>query len=102
MLKLLSGLFKVYLILAWILGILLHLWTVYIAYSGSGLIGGILSFIFPVLSEIYWGYKAWSLYALDTSYVQWLIVFFFMWVFQYLFAFIVGTLEDKFSKDINY
>ena len=31
-----------------------HIWTVIIAYSEGGLLSAILSFLFPVLSEIYW------------------------------------------------
>ncbi len=34
--------------------IITHIWTVVIAFSNGGLLAGIISFILPVLAEIYW------------------------------------------------
>ncbi|NVJ46478.1 MAG: hypothetical protein HWE07_05095 [Cytophagia bacterium] len=34
-----------------------HIWTVIIAFSESGIFAGILTFLFPFLSEIYWVIK---------------------------------------------
>lgn len=34
-----------------------HIWTVIIAFSEGGIFAGILSFIFPIISEIYWTFK---------------------------------------------
>lgn len=34
-----------------------HIWTVIIAFTESGIFAGILTFIFPLLSEIYWMIK---------------------------------------------
>ena len=34
-----------------------HIWTVIIAFAEGGFWGGILSFLFPVLSELYWMFK---------------------------------------------
>jgi TM2 domain-containing membrane protein YozV len=58
MLKVLSGFFNLYLVLVWIVSGLIHLWTVYIAYSIGGLFWGVVSFFFPVISQIYWGFEA--------------------------------------------
>ena len=43
-----------------LLGIIIHLWTVFLAFKISGIIATILTFIFPVLSEIYWFFKVGS------------------------------------------
>ncbi len=43
-----------------ILGLIIHIWTIVIAYTVSGLIGAIITLIFPVLSQIYWFIKVWS------------------------------------------
>ena len=40
-----------------LLGMAIHLWTIVIAFKISGIIATILTFIFPVLSEIYWFFK---------------------------------------------
>lgn len=37
--------------------IITHIWTVIIAFSEAGLFGGILSFLLPFLSELYWMFK---------------------------------------------
>jgi hypothetical protein len=102
MLRLLSGTFKVYQVILWILSGLMHLWTVYIAYAIGGLFWGVVSFFFPVIAQVYWGFSAWSIEGFNSAYIQWLILLVIMWVMQYVFAFILVLLESKFSKDINY
>jgi hypothetical protein len=89
-------------IIVWILGGLIHLWTIYIAYSISGLFSGVVSFFFPVISQIFWGYGAWRVSGFDSAYIQWLIIFVVMWVLQYVFATIVGMMEEKQNKNMNY
>ena len=37
--------------------IIVHLWTVYIAFTVSGLIAGVISLFLPIIAEIYWVYK---------------------------------------------
>ena len=39
---------------------IIHIWTLIIAYQVSGLLATILSFIFPVIAEIYWIINQWS------------------------------------------
>jgi hypothetical protein len=100
--KLLAGFMYVYVVLVWILSGIMHLWTVYIAYSFGGLFWGIVSFFFPVISELYWGFVAWRIDGFNSAYIQWLIVLVIIWVLQYVFTFFLSLLENKFSKDINY
>jgi hypothetical protein len=58
--------------LAWIaasiLGLVIHIWTIVIAFSVSGLFAAVLTLIFPVLSEIYWFFKVGSNVSFSTTY----------------------------------
>lgn len=40
--------------------VIFHLWTTYYAITEGGFFAGILSFILPFLSEIYWCIKMWG------------------------------------------
>lgn len=44
----------------WLAGGCLHLYTVLIAYFWSGFWGAVITFIFPVISTIYWFVKMWN------------------------------------------
>lgn len=37
-----------------------HIWTTIIAFSEGGFWGGVLTFVIPVLSELYWMVKMWD------------------------------------------
>lgn len=39
---------------------IVHIWTVVIGFTEAGILGGILTFIFPVFSEIYWLISTWG------------------------------------------
>ena len=43
-----------------VLGLVLHLWTIVIAFSASGFGAALLTLIFPVFSELYWGRQIWK------------------------------------------
>jgi len=62
--------------------IILHIWTVIIAFTISGFWGGILTLFLPVLAEIYWFFKMISI-------GNWAYVVF--WILQGIFALIVFT-----------
>ena len=46
---------------AWIGGALIHLYTIYIAYTVSGVFAALLSLVFPVISQAYWFFAAWNI-----------------------------------------
>lgn len=48
-----------YLILS-ILGIIIHVLTIVIAFLSGGIISATLSLILPVLAQLYWGFRIWS------------------------------------------
>jgi hypothetical protein len=100
--RFLSGLLSLYVVLVWIVSGLIHLWTIYIAYSITGILGGVVSFFFPVVSQLYWGFGAWQLDGFNSGYIQWLIIVTVMWVLQYVFAFILGSIEEKSNKTMDY
>jgi hypothetical protein len=43
-----------------ITGLIVHIWTVGVAYTYSGLLAAIFSFFFPVISELYWVFALWT------------------------------------------
>jgi len=45
-----------------------HLWTTAIAFSVKGFIVGILTFIFPVFSELFWFFKVGNVIGYNSSY----------------------------------
>lgn len=71
-----------YIILS-ILGFVLHVWTIIIAFLTKGLLAAIISAALPVLAQIYWGIKIWSVsgtffnpycLAISVYVVLWIIV----------------------------
>lgn len=45
-----------------------HIWTTVIGLQEGGIFGGILTFIFPILSEIYWVIKMFGVNAFYSVY----------------------------------
>ena len=43
-----------------ILGAVIHIWTILVAFLASGLFAAVLSLIFPVLAQLYWGIRIWN------------------------------------------
>lgn len=67
-------------------GALLHIWTIYIAYSISGILAAIVSFFLVGLSELYWVYKAWSVSGFDSPFIQWFIVYIVLIIVRFVIA----------------
>ena len=44
-----------------ILGAIIHVWTIVIAFAASGLFAAVLSLVFPVLAQLYWGLMIWNM-----------------------------------------
>lgn len=42
-----------------ILGLVVHVWTIIIAFSVKGLIGAVITLAMPVLAEVFWFIKVW-------------------------------------------
>ena len=74
--------------IGWIFGILVvigHIWTTVIGFQEGGFLGGILTLILPLLSEIYWVIK---MIGENTGYV----------VYTLLCAFVFLPLANIFTK----
>ena len=63
-----GGIMGLALIVASILGLVIHVLTIVIAFSVSGLFAAVLTLIFPILSEIYWFFKVGSNVGFGTTY----------------------------------
>lgn len=77
--------------LKWLLGFLIHIWTIIIVYSIHGIIGGVIAFILPFISEIYLIYMSWSISGtFFTKYniviVGYVILFVILWMLVALLA----------------
>ena len=51
-----------------------HIWTVIIAFSEGGFLGGIATFILPFLSEIYWMIEMWDKNDLYSTIALWHLI----------------------------
>jgi hypothetical protein len=95
MLKFFAGIFYIVTMVMWLLGIIMHIWTVIIAFNVHGLISAAISFFLPLISQIYWGYKVWIHIGIDSPYLQWLVVLFSTWVISKIVGFILNLLNSK-------
>jgi hypothetical protein len=43
-----------------ITAVIFHVWTTIIAFSEGGILGGVLTLVFPVIGELYWLVKMWG------------------------------------------
>ena len=43
----------------WILGMVIHIWTIIIAYAFGGLLAAIITLVVPVFAQIYWMIRTW-------------------------------------------
>lgn len=51
-----------------------HIWTVIIAFSEGGFLGGIVTLILPFLSEIYWMIEMWDKNDLYSTIALWHLI----------------------------
>ncbi|MFA6378473.1 MAG: hypothetical protein WCX16_01670 [Candidatus Omnitrophota bacterium] len=43
-----------------VLGVIIYIWSIVIAYDSMGFLGAILTLIFPVFSQVFWGFVLWA------------------------------------------
>jgi len=63
-----SGIIGLACMAASILGLIIHVWTIVISFSVSGLFAAVLTLMFPVLSEIFWFFNVGSNVGFGTTY----------------------------------
>jgi hypothetical protein len=64
----------------WGLGVMLHLWTILIAFMSSGFIAAALTLIFPFVSEAYWFIKLWWNFGFWQLYTVAVMLYFGLWI----------------------
>ena len=89
-----GGIMMLAYIVAGILGLVIHVWTIVIAFMTSGLFAAVLTFIFPVLSEIYWFFKVGSSLGFGTNYCIVIMVHIGLFGVVFLGAKIAGNGEN--------
>ena len=67
-----------------VLGLVIHVWTVVIAYLTSGLFAAVLTLIFPVISEIYWFFKVGSNLGFGVYYCVAIMAYILLWVVAFV------------------
>ncbi len=76
-----------------ILGVAIHVWTIIIAYSVSGLVSAILALIFPVLAELYWFFRVCAMTGTVLNlYCISLLAYLGLWIS--LIAHLLGVFKD--------
>lgn len=82
-------------IFIWLGGIAIYLWTVLMAFQLGGFLSAFLTFILPVIGQLFWAWKTititgvfWNLYIVA------LVAYIGAWVMTYVFAIAMAMLED--------
>ena len=77
-----------------ILGLVIHVWTIVIAFTEKGLIAAVSSLILPVLAQIYWGITIWrTTGTLLNFYCLALIAYVFLIVVLIVDSRLAGSME---------
>jgi len=76
-------------------GLIIHAWTVIIAYSVKGFFVAVITLAFPVLSEIYWGYNIWDTSGVFLNlYTIALLTYVGLWILMWVLMFVFGKLSE--------
>ena len=74
----------------------IHLWTIIIAFLNSGFIASFMTLLLPVISQIYW---AWRAYAISgtiwNNYIVWIGIYIISCIFTLLCGLIAAWLEGS-------
>ncbi len=78
------------------LGLIIHAWTVIIAFSTKGFVAAVITFALPVVAELFWGYQIWSTSGIflnwyTISLLAYAGLWILMWVLMIVFAPLVDT-----------
>lgn len=77
------------------LGLIIHAWTVIIAYSVKGFIAAVITLALPVFSEIYWGYNIWDKTGVFLNlYNIALLTYVGLWILMWVSMIVYGILSE--------
>lgn len=83
----------------WFSGFALHIYTIIFAFKVSGVLAAIISFFFPVISQVYWVWRTWNESgSLVNDYSYWVFTY-IAWFIAAIILTIVGSLIAP--KEIN-
>jgi|SaaInlV_200m_DNA_5_1039737.scaffolds.fasta_scaffold10256_4 hypothetical protein len=84
-----GGVMGMAMLAASVLGLVIHVWTIMLAFSIKGLFAAVLTLIFPVLSELYWFFKVGSNVGYDATYCVSIMAYVGLFVLVFVGAMIV-------------
>lgn len=85
----------------WAMGSVSYLWSIYIAYKETGLIGSIITFLLPVVGQIYWVYRMWSEQGFDSMFVFISVAAVVTYIASLLLLLFISFLSKDVSNDIT-
>lgn len=96
MLGIAAGVMTISGVVLWLGGILIHLWTIIIAFSVSGFFAAFMTFMLPVLAQIYWLFESFRYSETYlNNYSLAILVYVILFVFVLLCGSIISAVEDK-------
>lgn len=79
-----------------IIGLLIHLWTLFIVYSIYGLLGTLIAFFMPILAQIYLFFVSWGISGtIFTKYNTILLVYVIGFIVWWILVFAVKPSVDR-------
>ena len=83
------------------LGLIIHAWTVIIAFGTKGFIAAVITLALPVVAELFWGYLIWSASGIFRNlYTISLLTYAGLWILMSVLMVVFGTLLNKWVKVI--
>jgi hypothetical protein len=82
-------------------GLLIHVWTIVIAFSIKGLFAAAITLACPVLSEIYWAFILWKKTdSISNSYTISLFIYVGLSILMWIFMIVSDILSEKDEEEI--
>lgn len=81
-----------------VIGLLIHLWTLFIIFSIHGVLGTIVAFFMPIISQIYLFLMSWSLSGtMLTKYNGVILIYIIGFIVWWILVAALSSAEDKVS-----
>lgn len=81
-----GGMAMMFMLAATILGLLIHVWTIVIAFNVSGVFSAVVSLMFPFFAQFYWFFKVGHNVGYDSNYCVGILAYIMLWVGMLLFG----------------
>jgi hypothetical protein len=78
-----------------LLGLIIHAWTVIIAFGTKGFIAAVITLALPVVAELFWSYQIWSASGMFFNwYTIPLLAYAGLWILTWVLMIVFGALFD--------